>query len=1113
MALSWVGRPFSQCVWIEIVVRVKPFRSASHISNLTIVKSIMITKRIFSTMLLAFGFAGFAKVQAQTFSPIPLTPGSFTQEIVVPADWTYRLNNQSVTMTIDHGPVLQTDNVTGFTNYYSVESGDVFFEIGLDRAQPTEGLPAGGTLLTNVTLTSHYYQLPYWTNYNSNCICIGPFTNNGSTYTNVTFNATGANTSPFLPAAGGPYVGQNYGTNVNLALNTTTNYNALSFLCSGGGPDLESVTVYYNDGTTQLVNFGIPNWFVNGSTTTTVTPTASFAYTTAARMNPSENNNKFDSVGMTSGSRLWSVDVALSDTTSYPTNLNFATRVSSTNGHASVIFAVSGSTNPGDSATVPNTGTLTGPFAPISVSGFNAGCVVPNSPQTLAGLAPLTATMDNGTNLAGGADTFFEEGWDRAAQTNGFPVHGSIITSIANPTRTYQMPASYHQSMSVLVDTNHQLANITPQTPASYAAFSLLTCGGNIGAGNTMTNYIILQHNNGVNESNLFYGYDWFNTTQPVAYNCNERVNIGTSASTFGREVQNLNGGFPRLFESEFQMQDGSPVTNIQVGFLTVPGNTATTFVLAVSVTTNFIPVQWFTNTTAQNVYAGQSAVFHAQLQFGTLPTYQWQVTDGATYTNNLNNGPTGTGSTISGAATTTLTIANVSSSDAGLFYTCLASNSNPSSANSTPAPLTLLVSTLADVLQPGDTISDSGENYPTPAGLGVTNVMDGTLTPYLNYGGSGTNIAPFSGPVGFIVAPHLGSTVVSALRFITATNASVSDPADFMLEGSNDGGNTWTTIVADMPLALPVTRNVVNAVPINLTNQALQEVDFANATAYGTYRLTVQSVRTPATANSMQVAEIQFLGSQVLIAPDFVQQPAATETVWFGANVSMSALAGGAGPITYQWNGPSGPIAGATNTTYTLNNAQPGNSGSYSCTASNVYGPTTSSSLALTVLAPPNAYVSTVIQDHPIAYWRLDETEIGNGDNGVVAHDYQGGHNGLYTNVVLGVSGYSAYDTDTAMAVGTQNINASYMGNVSGIDFSAPTNSNGEFSIEAWAAGNQPTAQFNAAGIVTMGLGGGGEQFSIDTGASGAVGQLPLLLPRGCRRIGQRYQHRRSDQ
>src|ERR1035441_7303410 len=98
-------------------------------------------------LLIGLGFALPSLVQAQTFTPVPLTPSSFSYNMVVPVDWPYKLNNQSVTVTIDHGPALQATTFTGFPTYYSVQSGDTFFEIGCNRANTTAlttyGLPAG----------------------------------------------------------------------------------------------------------------------------------------------------------------------------------------------------------------------------------------------------------------------------------------------------------------------------------------------------------------------------------------------------------------------------------------------------------------------------------------------------------------------------------------------------------------------------------------------------------------------------------------------------------------------------------------------------------------------------------------------------------------------------------------------------------------------------------------------------------------------------------------------------------------------------------------------------------------------------------------------------------
>src|SRR5665213_2588390 len=185
-----------------------------------------------------------------------------------------------------------------------------------------------------------------------------------------------------------------------------------------------------------------------------------------------------------------------------------------------------------------------------------------------------------------------------------------------------------------------------------------------------MTNYIILQHSDGVNESNLFYGYDWFENTVPYAYSANERADIYSSTASSGIQIDapDFNDTYPRLFESEFGTVDGTPVTNIQVGYLQAGGPNWTTYVIAVSGTTDFVPVQIGAYRAAQNVYPGNAAVFSVTPSLGTLPSYQWQYVNNSGATNNVVNGPTGTGSTISGATINTLTIANVSASDTGYY-------------------------------------------------------------------------------------------------------------------------------------------------------------------------------------------------------------------------------------------------------------------------------------------------------------------------------------------------------------------------------------------------------------------------------------------------------------
>ena len=87
-------------------------------------------------------------------------------------------------------------------------------------------------------------------------------------------------------------------------------------------------------------------------------------------------------------------------------------------------------------------------------------------------------------------------------------------------------------------------------------------------------------------------------------------------------------------------------------------------------------------------------------------------------------------------------------------------------------------------------------------------------------------------------------------------------------------------------------------------------------------------------------------------IAPYIVTQPS-SQTIGLGADAAFSVVAGGTEPLSYQWsfNG-STPLAGATNASLTISNAQPSNSGNYSVIVSNAYGSAASQDATLSVIA-----------------------------------------------------------------------------------------------------------------------------------------------------------------
>ncbi len=138
------------------------------------------------------------------------------------------------------------------------------------------------------------------------------------------------------------------------------------------------------------------------------------------------------------------------------------------------------------------------------------------------------------------------------------------------------------------------------------------------------------------------------------------------------------------------------------------------------------------------------------------------------------------------------------------------------------------------DVTRPGDVVTGIGGT--SPAAEAVTNVIDNTAnTKYLNFGILNT---------GFIVTPT-GTDIVRAITLITANDAPNRDPASYKLEGSNDNGATFA-LIAQGSLSPPTARF------------AFYQATFSNTVAYTQYRVTFPTLSNGATANSMQIAEVQ---------------------------------------------------------------------------------------------------------------------------------------------------------------------------------------------------------------------------------------------------------------
>ena len=163
-----------------------------------------------------------------------------------------------------------------------------------------------------------------------------------------------------------------------------------------------------------------------------------------------------------------------------------------------------------------------------------------------------------------------------------------------------------------------------------------------------------------------------------------------------------------------------------------------------------------------------------------------------------------------------------------------------------------------ADITAPGDRVRGVPDDGDWPGAEAPPLAIDDDIgTKYLHFKG---DFNPDVGPTGFQVTPSVGATIVTGLTFTTANDAVERDPIAFELSGSNAGIDGPYTVIAtgdivDFMQGAAWPRYTQNATPIS----------FNNSTAYRHYQLLITAIRDSNRANSMQIAEVEFIESPLL--------------------------------------------------------------------------------------------------------------------------------------------------------------------------------------------------------------------------------------------------------
>jgi streptogramin lyase len=249
----------------------------------------------------------------------------------------------------------------------------------------------------------------------------------------------------------------------------------------------------------------------------------------------------------------------------------------------------------------------------------------------------------------------------------------------------------------------------------------------------------------------------------------------------------------------------------------------------------------------------------------------------------------------------------------------------------------------------------------------GVVTTLAGTPGTTGSADGTGP-AAKFDLPAGIVVAGN-GNVFVAdgtndEIRMITPAGVVTTIAGSPQNTGSADGTGSAARFFLPVGLGIDSSGNLYVA---DTENDTVREVTQAGVvtTLAGTPRVFGSTDGTGAAAlfDNPEGIAVDSLGNVYVSdfetntirkgtlsgAPQIVTQPSA-QFVTVGGSATFSVTASGSSGLSYQWNFNGAAISGATNSSYTVSNAQASNAGPYSVTVTDADGSTTSLAVNLNV-------------------------------------------------------------------------------------------------------------------------------------------------------------------